>query len=950
MSRRTANGRKVTHPVLPPEASVIAAWKTFQSRLRHLSSASQGRIRDAFLLGEELHRGQERQSGDPYFTHCIAIAHMLADLHADEETMIAALLHDTVEDTPMTLTEIGEKFGPTVRALIDGLTKLSSADLGERSTLDEKIETLRKMFTLMQQDVRIMVVKLVDRLHNMQTAGFLSAEKKRALAEETLDVYVKIADRLCMQDLRDELEELCIAILEPVLYGRLLGVREKNEEHGEQITKRMDERIHTMRPSFPVEVLPERKTWIKLRAQLEAGENVVTGLSAVTAVFVCEDIDVCYWMMGVLHQLWRRETLSFQDFINAPMINGYRGLHTTVILEDGTRVRCKIRTRAMQDYAHRGVASHYSRAQTLPHLPWTERIAPLAEGMTSRSEEFFASLQSDILGESIVIHGPADQMVLVPQDATALDGAFYLFGADALSLATVRLDGQEVPFQTPLHHAVSLDVSLAAQKTVHREWLHWVHTGLATTKIRADLARRKRWKKVAEGKELLQESLRQHKLGYLEEFNEEKLLPALHALGYDSFEQVYIAVAEGRVTAEEIVSSVFQRSRKQQQGVQWYVLKFRTDIHDAAILHPLIAVRDKYNLDLSRIRWWSFPGSSLRYWRVQALLTSEEQHDLFMDLHHIGSGNVHIELLRSVRMRWWGIVLLLVLWGLDPVLAKLILSSGVSPLSFTILRAWSTLAFAMVLLLCAGRSFPFLLRIPLRSTSLWAAGIAFFFLNLLTSFSLSYTSPLLYKATLRVSVLLLAIPLLLQQKSYKRILLAWLLGGAGLFILSKVPDPLMGFLFSVATVLAFSFYTALSTYFQRVAHIHSRYPQFFFVISAIAALISLVPLLFMDAPLPSAYLIVAIALFSIFFVSLPYIIFYALSQSVEHLTLSPLFQLYILVTLFGQIMFFGTENLYLLISASTLLIISTFLVSNASFRWQEIKGPHAPQPSGEHLQ
>src|SRR3989338_4725283 len=399
-------------------------WNEFRSHLRHMSEKDLARVHEAYELGAKMHKDQKRRSGEPYFNHPTTVAIMLSGLGADVDTISAALLHDTLEDTPLTLAQIENTFGKTVSELVDGVSKLTRADIGAKPTLNEQIETLRKMFQVMQKDVRIIVIKLMDRLHNMQTAEFLPEEKLRALIKETLEVYVKIADRLSMQDVRDELKSLCIAIIEPTKHQELSDLRKKNEERGEHLLQTMIQKLKNERPDAlkHVSLAYEHKRWDKLQEQIETEGAAATGVASLVIAFICKNTDDCYQMMGVLHQLWQRETLSFQDFINSPMINGYKGLHTTIILEDGTRVRCKIRTTEMHEYAHKGVTTMCFKGEPrclMDYLPWTQRISPLAKATENRSEEFWRSLQSDVLGESIIIHSASDETVLIPQRATA---------------------------------------------------------------------------------------------------------------------------------------------------------------------------------------------------------------------------------------------------------------------------------------------------------------------------------------------------------------------------------------------------------------------------------------------------------------------------------------------------------------------------------------------------
>ncbi|MFH0851901.1 MAG: HD domain-containing protein, partial [Candidatus Peregrinibacteria bacterium] len=328
-------------------------WQEFQSFLRHLSSADSERVRRAFDLCVSAHEGQVRKSGEPYATHPIAVALLIAEMGAGVDPLVAALLHDALEDTDLTLEHIEQRFGHTAAALIESMTKLDDEAVRQHPTLDEEIESLRKMVLLMQEDVRIMVIKLADRLHNMRTVEFLSKERQISFAQETMDIYVKIAERMSMHDISDELEALCIAILEPETFVSLTQLRDLNERQAATVIDTMREILYGEPEPLPSDVLVrvERKSWDHLRARLGTKTETKTGRSDVTFSFICNSIPQCYATVGVLHQKWQHEILSFKDFINAPAINGYRGLHTTIILENGTRVRCKIRTREMQAYA-----------------------------------------------------------------------------------------------------------------------------------------------------------------------------------------------------------------------------------------------------------------------------------------------------------------------------------------------------------------------------------------------------------------------------------------------------------------------------------------------------------------------------------------------------------------------------------------------------------------------
>ena len=541
-------------------------WQELRSHIRHLPALNITRIGQAFELGKKMHQGQKRKSGEPYFNHPVAVAHMLLDLHADTDTIIAALLHDTVEDTPLTLAEIDRDFDGSVAALIDGVTKLSSKDVAMSPKLDEQIETLRKIFTLMQQDVRIMVIKLVDRLHNMQTIEFLSPERQKTLSKETIEVFVKIADKLCMQDMRDELESLCLAVLEPEKFSALLELRTSSEQRGSAIIGQIRTSLQTHDTALgtKAELVFEHKTWDQMKAQLSVGGSVATGVSFITVAFVCENLDACYLMLGTLHQLWKREVLSFQDFINEPQLNSYRGLHTTIIVQDGTRVRCKIRTKEMHQYARRGVTTvcFTGTTEISKILPWTERLSSLTTDTEGSSNDFWENLKSDILGESIIIHGPGDVVVQLPKGSSVLDSVFYLFQHEAVRTETIRMNGVEIAFKTLLVNAASIEVTFSKNRKVTREWIDWTHTGIAAAKLHLALSEEPRETKISTGRSILGSLFAERGKGSLEEFDDRVLSTSLQLKGFGSLQDASIAIAEGRKKPDDIFAALFSEKKR----------------------------------------------------------------------------------------------------------------------------------------------------------------------------------------------------------------------------------------------------------------------------------------------------------------------------------------------------------------------------------------------------
>jgi GTP diphosphokinase / guanosine-3',5'-bis(diphosphate) 3'-diphosphatase len=806
-------------------------WKDFRPAVRHLAPRELSRVRQAFDLGAKMHGDQKRKSGELYFTHPITVAERLAAMGADPDTIIAALLHDTVEDTPLTLPEIKEQFGETVHTLIEGVTKLTRADM-EGPNVDEQIETLRKIFTLMQKDVRIMVIKLVDRQHNMETAQFLSPQRQSELATETLEAYVKIADRLCMQDLRDDLEAECLKILEPDMYERLDELRRGNREMADRVILEIDRRLQAYfsRSSLSAEAIPERKSWQNLREQLQTEGAVVTGVSALTAVFLCDTVDSCYRTLGALHQMWKRETMSFQDFINTPAINGYRGLHTTVILEDGTRVRCKIRTRKMHDYARKGVTTLCFRADASElhaWLPWTEKISSLTEDTQGRSKEFFDSLQSDILGQSIMIYGPADQAMLVPVGSTALDGVFHLYGSDSLRLTSIRIAGKEVALDAPLQHGTSLNVSIGEKQTVKREWLHKTRSGYATALIRAALVEGKTAEeKIPLGKELLQRMLIARKRGFLEEFNESELQNAIGELGYASLEQAYIALADGRLETEQLYEVFFHRKAGKPTAGRRHrtVIRCRINMNDPTMMERLAAAQQEAG-DVSAWKQIRRKRPALDQAVIRGDFTSAKLQVLLNHLKQAGATKIkaHVRKKREIIL----LTTVILLWSLNPVAATWFLRGGMTPLGMMTIRFLTFFVYT-VIFFSVWRVWTWKRYSPVRNLfslaflpTLGNAGMSLYY------FALAIVPPSVHLTLLRFNSLLLYILHTADKRRLRLYILLFILlfsVTCVLFLLTLGVVYAAGLAISACTMM---FYTLYSLSTERTLQHHKidvRYP------------------------------------------------------------------------------------------------------------------------------
>lgn len=910
-------------------------WNEFRSHIRHLSNADQERLKKAFEMGKDAHSGQKRASGEPYFTHPIAVAYKLADMDADADTLIAALLHDTVEDTDLTLKEIDDAFNGEVANLIDGLTKFHAGDFGDKPTMDEKIETLRKIFTLMDQDVRIMVIKLADRLHNMQTIEFFKPEKQQRYARETMDIFVKIADRLSMLDMRDELEALCLAVLESDTFRKMSKLREKNELLTQKTIKKMNQSITESNVNFPIHLVYEYKKWDKLRIQLEHAGKPITGVSNVTIAVICDSIEGCYSAMGILHQLWSREHLSFQDYINAPMINGYRGLHTTIILDNGDRVRCKIRTKDMHSYARKGVTSICFDSEAMglqDYIPWTKRIHELSAGTTEQSKEFWRNLQSDILGESIVVHGMDDQAIMLPEGSTVLDGAFYCYDDEALMMTGIKVNGNEVPPSAPLENGVSLEIDADSKSTVKIEWLQWVQTGLAAAKIRAALATKPRKKKLSAGKDILQSHLSLEERGFIEEFQPQAVQEAMQRIGYHSTEDAYIAMAEGRIAAAEVAAALFSGRNDEDDGSRKKkrYLEYTYNPSNPAIVSKHNAVYEHFRKQFLDHHLKQLSEECVEV-KTKALLSSTEMEQLEKELRDAGATNIVSHTHKNHLKHWTGIVATICLWAFDPVFAyKIIHAFEATPVDMTLMRFWVLTLVSMIVL--GWRQIRLQVPqklLPLNRFSLWAAVVCMVGTAICTYVALVSTLPTNYSIPMTIAGFTVSTALLKQAKSVLFVTWACIIGGISMLIVS-------GYWATegiIATALAVAFFTAfviLSEQYKRKGNIGARSDQYFFVMFALSALFTL-PLVTLSTitSLPG-YVLLIMILFTIIFNGLPYYLYYfSLSLKQYDFIMHNSF-LILVVTMLGQAIFIGLPAWHVL-AAGTLVTAGAVYYTSRSY-------------------
>ena len=467
-------------------------------------------IRAAYDYGRAMHEGQFRHSGEPYFTHPVAVAAILTEQQLDDATIVTALLHDTIEDTRSTYTEIAAKFGGEIAMLVDGVTKLTNLQLSSSET--KQAENFRKLFMAMSKDLRVILVKLADRLHNMRTIKAMRHEKQVQKARETMEIFAPLAGRMGMQWMREELEDLAFRVLNPE--GRASIIRRfvtLQKETGDVIHRiTTDMRAELEKAGIEAEVFGRAKKPYSIWRKMQEKELAFSRLSDIYGFrIITRSENACYGALGAIHQRWRAVPGRFKDYISQPKSNGYRSIHTTVSGRDGKRVEVQIRTRQMHDVAETGVAAHWSyRDGVRSHNPFavdpSKWIASVTEQFDGEDDhdEFLEAVKLEMYSDQVFCFTPKGDVVQLPRGATPLDFAYAIHTRIGSGCVGAKVDGLRVPLWTRLKNGQSVEIIVAEGQTPQATWLDIASTGKAKTAIRRALREADRERFVRLGREL----------------------------------------------------------------------------------------------------------------------------------------------------------------------------------------------------------------------------------------------------------------------------------------------------------------------------------------------------------------------------------------------------------------------------------------------------------------
>ncbi len=468
------------------------------------------RIAAAYDYGKRMHEGQFRHSGEPYYTHPVAVAAILTEQRLDDATIITALLHDTIEDTKASYAEVERLFGHEVAELVDGVTKLTNLQLS--STETKQAENFRKLFMAMSKDLRVILVKLADRLHNMRTIKSMRPEKQNQKARETMDIYAPLAGRMGMQWMREELEDLSFRVLNPEgrqsIIRRFITLQRETGDVIQRITG--DMRYELERAGIVAEVFGRAKKPYSIWRKMQEKDQGFSRLSDIYGFrIITGSEEDCYRALGTIHQRWRAVPGRFKDYISQPKSNGYRSIHTTVSGRDGKRVEVQIRTRQMHDVAETGVAAHWSyRDGVRTKNPFAVDPAKWISGLTEQfdaeedHEDFLEAVKLEMYSDQVFCFTPKGDVVKLPRGATPIDYAYAIHTRIGGACVGAKVDGLRVPLWTRLKNGQSVEIITAEGQTPQASWLDIATTGKARTAIRRALREVDRERFIKLGREL----------------------------------------------------------------------------------------------------------------------------------------------------------------------------------------------------------------------------------------------------------------------------------------------------------------------------------------------------------------------------------------------------------------------------------------------------------------
>ena len=517
-------------------------------------------LRMAYIYSAKVHQGTSRLSGEPYLVHPIEVAGILAELKLDYITVASGLLHDTVEDTDTTVEEIAEYFGDEVASIVDGLTKIARIEFKTRE--EAQAENFRKMILAMSKDIRVILIKLADRLHNMRTLEHLKPERRKAIAQETMDIYAPLANRLGLGRIKWELEDLCLKYLEPRVYedlvSRISQKREEREKYIEDLIAIV--KAHMEKSGLPCRVLGRPKHYFSIYQKMLKQDITVDEMYDITALRIITDTKTnCYAILGMIHSLWLPVPGRFKDFIGVPKSNLYQSLHTTVIGPKGDRIEFQIRTEEMHRVAEEGIAAHWQYKEKgriaevdEKRFSWLRQLVEYQQELTD-SKEFLDTVKVDLFPEVVYVFTPKGDVKELVKGSTPVDFAYSIHTDVGNQCVGAKVNGKMVPIRYEFQTGDTVEIVTQPGHFPSRDWLKFVKTSKARTRIRHWLKQEEDKQSMALGKDLLEKELKKRDINAQKLYKSQDLSKILEAAKVEDLDELYSEIGFGKISPHQAI-------------------------------------------------------------------------------------------------------------------------------------------------------------------------------------------------------------------------------------------------------------------------------------------------------------------------------------------------------------------------------------------------------------
>ena len=516
-------------------------------------------VRKAYEFSQKNHAGQSRASGEPYLVHPLGVAQVLAEMKMDAVAIAAGLLHDSVEDTSVTIVDIRKEFGEQVAHIVEGVTKISQIDFATRE--EQQAENLRKMMLAMVDDIRVVLIKLADRLHNMRTLEHLPPERQQKIAKETLEIYGPIAHRLGMGKIRGELEDLGFRYLDPLTHQQVHEAVEARRKQGEQFLARVEQTLRDKlkEAGITAEVESRIKRLFSIHKKLVRQKISVDQVYDLYAMrVITQSLQDCYAVLGIVHNVWRPVPGRIKDFIAMPRPNFYQSLHTSVITEEGTPFEVQIRTEEMHRMAEEGIAAHWKykdgpvSAQDEQRLAWLRQVVEWQRDVSDPTE-FLSTLKIDLYPEEVYTFTPKGKVVVLPRESTPIDFAYTIHTEVGHSCVGAKVNGRMVPLRHKLHSGDIVEIITQPGHKPSRDWLAAVKSSRARNKIKHWLNIHQRERAVEIGRKLIEKEARKYRVA-LKEIKDEELRKIASDYGLGQIDDLMAGIGYGKFSARQVLA------------------------------------------------------------------------------------------------------------------------------------------------------------------------------------------------------------------------------------------------------------------------------------------------------------------------------------------------------------------------------------------------------------